>query len=408
MITFVDFVTLAIGYMTIRAWMNGEAFGWPLVHSTIKTLAGSITKTKQLWDDPANWPTVLGPTLDMAASISGLLVMTALLKVVWNSKEFTRDQEDYWILAGAYLMAGEFRKGLISVNKAKISPNQQITKATLELACDNSAAAIETFRRALAELKLDSLDDLAANTPMLMATAKPSAASVKTFFHELLNVKVGDAANYKIGDAALNHVVQWIIATKSLPAAEVCDFLNSHAEDVAKSWPITFATLLSDLGRNTEAYDRLVKAIPKSDIDDIIRRILLFDTGLLAGGSRPVDEDLALAQSWFAEHAAKIGELVSGLKTDTHRILVLAQLIRPIIIARDKDEASRAFYQNLRNDIRATLQRNPQHKLMLHLEDMELQRYESLAAIAKFDGSKRGIPSLDLSGLPEPGPGPRQ
>jgi len=355
-VTLSDFIALVVAYTTLRNWNSGASLNWDLVRSTVEDLGGSIGAAKELWMNPEAWREVLSPSVETASNLSGLLLTTALVKILVEFKNFAREADDYLHLALAYAQVGSFREGLKWANRAQVTPSTLIAKSVLLTGAGDVSGGVEAMKHALADLKQDTPNALSANLLTMVSMFPVPRSSISALLREL--------SGQLVGDAALSHVVTGLLATDRISDAEATDALKAHK---AEDYPLTFASIYFMSERAAIAYALLAGALPQTEIGDIVRRLGLFDVGIVANA--PSDEDARqIANAWLADHSAIVTQLVGSLKTDIEKTMILARLLRPVAIARQLGGTIQVFLDNLRMGLRVDLERNPVNEPMLNIE----------------------------------------
>jgi hypothetical protein len=360
LVTAADFLTLVVGYTTLQHWHSSEPLSWDTVRSTIEAMLGTFTAIKEMWKDPSSVLNLEIPVFELATGISGALFMATLFKISIVAKNFARDDEDYQSLANSSLAIGQVSEGLKWINLAKVSAGQLVIKAALLARVGKTSEALDAFRNALADQKQNTLDHLAIQVPVLVFVPPVPTSCGPALLRELLQLKVDDAP--------VNHS---FLAMLDLNRITPQAWLTTLEPFRTKAYPLAFAHAQYISGNAAEALKTLDGAAPQRDLDKIVREVALFHFGL------PIDNTEALepfSQTWLARNAYEINQLVSLLRTDVEKKMLLARVTHVVAIVRHFGGSARTFFESLRAHIRDDLALNPEHELVLRLDENGLTK----------------------------------
>jgi hypothetical protein len=281
----------------------------------------------------------------IAVAMAGLIFYLGLLRILLRFNEFARTDDDYIWLAGNNNFLGKFTTALRFLTNVKATTKEVEYEYMVSLIGVNQVeAATDRTKRVLHHFGEDPNKNRISQVLL-------EACAVYPIPRHIILTLIERGISEQIQDAILQNSISLLGANS--------DWLCASAERLITEqkgqYPLTHAALAIAEGCYAEARELLMRAVPGSELDEVVRLGMLLRASVL-DPSTTEDEDLRAYDQWVQSDLRTIRDLLPALCHPWEKTIAFAQLafarLVSTIVGHDREQEIAFLSDRIKEEVK--------------------------------------------------------
>lgn len=364
-----NLLTLILAFGTWSAWEAGQILSLERLRSVTVDML-TLAKLRAAALEGASID-----TLDLLASLAGVLYLVSGFKTIFEHQQFKRDTDDFHSIAANQISLGnprEARRWLDKVQKRE--PLTYELYVSVYLALGDAEQAEHMVKALLEENKVEASAQPRETIRMLIGAAAGTPMS-----KERLTAVLQRWLSAGYPDLFLHNGINAILTQQQLTPEEI---LGLMPDDAAVRQGLSLGTALMAGGNYDAAAETLRAYRTSGPIEELVRLCLLHRSLAAEALDVPSDEVFNELAAWRQTDGPQLFELARKARTDYERLLVIENLYIIRDLAEVMDPAGAAPWDGLLQEVKNELGGEERVLTTLRaIESLHISRQQQLAVL---------------------------